>query len=288
MNAIAIISVILKISIFLTALGYGLKTTSEDAFYLIRKPGLLLRSVLAMNIIMPVVALLIAHFSALSPLVKVALVGISISPLAPLFPRKPLHAGGRRSYVIGLMLTASLLTLILIPLTLKILDIILVRPVNIAMKEIVASALISVIVPLFSGIALRYFAPAFSKKFGNPVARISQIMLGIALLPVLVKMFPAVIHLIGNGTVLAIAVFSITGLLAGHFLGGPDPADRSVLAMAAASRHPAIAIAVASANLPGQKLVPAAILLYLIVSALIVFPYLKWIRKPAPGNQTRK
>jgi BASS family bile acid:Na+ symporter len=279
MNAVAIIGLVLKISLFLTALGFGLKTTSTDAFYLFRKPGLLLRSVLAMNIIMPVIALLIAYNFALPPIVKVALVAISVSPLAPLFPKQPIKAGGREAYVIGLMLIASLLSIVLIPLTLKVLSSIIDRPVAVSIQAIVVTVLVSVIVPLLLGIATRHFAPAFTGKIVNAVTRIAQVLLIVSVVPVLLKMFPAIIHLVGDGTILAIAAFSIIGLLVGNFLGKPDPADRSVLALATATRHPAIAVSLASANLPDHKLVPAAILLYLLLNALIALPYQKWLRK---------
>lgn len=285
MNAVAIITLVLKISIFLTSLGYGLKTTSADALYLFRKPGLLLRSVLAMNVIMPVIALLFAINFELPPLVKVALVAISVSPLAPLFPKKPDKAGGREAYVIGLMLVASLLSIILIPLTLKIVSNILHKPVGISMQAIVVTLLVSVIVPLILGIATRHFAPAFSEKIVTPVARIAQILLIVSVIPILFKMFPAIIHLVGNGTVLAIAAFTVIGILVGHFLGGPESADRSVLSLATASRHPAIAISLAFANLPDHKLVPAAIVLYLLINALVALPYQKWLRKNKTGIQ---
>jgi bile acid:Na+ symporter, BASS family len=71
MNFLKIIKLALKISLFLTALGFGLKTTAADALYLFRKPLLLLCFVLAMNVIMPVVALLIALNFGLPPLVKI-------------------------------------------------------------------------------------------------------------------------------------------------------------------------------------------------------------------------
>ncbi|MBK0402506.1 hypothetical protein I5M27_05880 [Adhaeribacter sp. BT258] len=285
MNAITLIMLVLKISLFLTALGYGLKTPAADAFYLFRNPGLLVRSVLAMNIIMPAIALVIVLNFDLPHLVKVALVAISVSPIAPLFPKKPLQAGGREGYVIGLMIIASILCLFLIPLTLKMLGGFYDKPVNTSIKGLVITALVSVIVPLILGVVLRYFASVLSGKIAHPVARIAQILLLVSALPILVKMFPAIIHLIGNGTVLAIAAFSVTGMLAGHFLGGPYQENRSVLALASASRHPAIAFSVASANMPDHKLVPAAILLYLLINAIVSIPYLKWLAK---ANQTLK
>jgi len=52
-----------------------------------------------------------------------------------------------------------------------------------------------------------------------------------------------------------------------------------VLALCTASRHPGIAIAIAAANFPDQKRVPAAVLLYLIVNGILSGPYLKWTRQ---------
>jgi BASS family bile acid:Na+ symporter len=74
-------------------------------------------------------------------------------------------------------------------------------------------------------------------------------------------------------------VFALVGLAAGHLLGGPDPENRIVLALSTATRHPGIAIAIAAANFPDQKAAPAAVLLYLIVSALVAKPYLTWVKR---------
>ena len=42
-----------------------------------------------------------------------------------------------------------------------------------------------------------------------------------------------------------------------------------MLALATASRHPALALAIAHANFPEQKLAAPAVLLYLIVSGIV-------------------
>jgi BASS family bile acid:Na+ symporter len=58
-----------------------------------------------------------------------------------------------------------------------------------------------------------------------------------------------------------------------------------VLALSTTTRHPAIAVAIAQSNFPDQKLVPAAILLYLLVSAVAAVPYLGWTkRRQEAGN----
>jgi len=69
------------------------------------------------------------------------------------------------------------------------------------------------------------------------------------------------------------------GLIVGHLLGGPDPRDCVVLALATASRHPGVALAIAAANFPQEKRVLGAILLYLLISLVVSVAYLAWRRR---------
>ena len=82
--------------------------------------------------------------------------------------------------------------------------------------------------------------------------------------------------LVGNFTLLGIAAFVVVGLAVGQLLGGPDEEDRTVLALATATRHPAIAIAIGHAIAPGQKTVAAAALLFLLAATALAVPYVKW------------
>jgi BASS family bile acid:Na+ symporter len=79
--------------------------------------------------------------------------------------------------------------------------------------------------------------------------------------------------------VLAIAVVVAMGLAAGHWLGGPNPDDRTALAIASSMRHPGVALAIARLNFPEDRLVPAAVLLFIIVNMLITLPYGMWRRR---------
>jgi BASS family bile acid:Na+ symporter len=53
---------------------------------------------------------------------------------------------------------------------------------------------------------------------------------------------------VATSTALIIAAVAAIGLAIGHWLGGPNPDDRTVLALSTASRHPAIALAAATAG----------------------------------------
>ena len=75
----------------------------------------------------------------------------------------------------------------------------------------------------------------------------------------------------------------------GYLFGGPDPEHRSVLAQATASRHPGLAVAIAHANFPEQKLVVPAVVLYLIISMVVtsLAPKLMKGRKAQAAAQGR-
>jgi bile acid:Na+ symporter, BASS family len=107
----------LKVSIMLTVLALGLTATLQDATYLLRQPKLLARAFLSMNVIMPIVAAFVATTFALPFEVKAALVALAASPVPPILYKKQLTAGGRKEYVVGLMVAMSLLAIVVVPLT---------------------------------------------------------------------------------------------------------------------------------------------------------------------------
>src|SRR5215469_4690216 len=90
----------IKASIFLTVLAIGFRATFADATFLFRRPAQLGRAFLAMNVFMPLLALLFVLRFDLDPAVKIALAALSVSPVPPLFPRKSMKAHGREDYTV--------------------------------------------------------------------------------------------------------------------------------------------------------------------------------------------
>src|SRR5215510_2678136 len=110
MNLTSLILLALKLSIFLTVLGLGLQASLQDATSLLRRPGLLFRSFLSMNVLMPLLACTLAFTFDLHPAVKIALVALSVSPVPPILPKKELKAGGSLSYTFGLLAAMAILS----------------------------------------------------------------------------------------------------------------------------------------------------------------------------------
>lgn len=260
----------------LSVFALGLEASLKDVTYLFRNPRQLVRAFLPMYIVMPLAAgIIVSVFSNIHPAVKIALVALSVSPVPPLLPKKEMKAGGKASYVIGLLVAISLLAIAVVPLAIELFEIALKRPVGISPAVVAGIVLTMILVPLAIGIAIRYVLPAFAERIAKPLSLIASVFLLVGILFILFNAIPAITALIGNGTIIAIVIFILIGLVAGHGLGGPDPNDRTVLALSTVSRHPGMAIAIAHTNFPEQKLAFAAIVLYLLVNMIVTILYLK-------------
>ena len=268
----------LKTGVALTVCALGLSASAAGATYVLRRPRRLLQSLLAMNVIMPLFAAgLVAAFD-LHPPVKLALVALAVSPIPPLLPRRALRAGGGASYTIGLLVAAALLAIVFVPLAVDLLGTAFGRPAQMSPAAVAPIVGVTVLVPLAIGLLVRRLAPCLAERAARPLSVTALGILFLALLPVLITTLPAAWSLVGNGTLAALVAFVVAGLGAGHLLGGPEPEDRTVLALATSSRHPGIAVAIAHANFPHERDVLLAVVLYLLVNAVVSLPYLLWRR----------
>jgi BASS family bile acid:Na+ symporter len=266
----------LKASIMLTVLALGLSRDVREATYMFRNPGVLGRSLVGMDIVMPLFAVGVIAVTSLPAPVKIALAALSVSPVPPLLPNKTTKVGGSHEFAIGLMVAASVVALVFVPLAVGLMGHIHGIDAHVSFFAIATLMAMTVLGPLAVGIFVHNNWPNFAERVVKPLSRIATILLVLSALPVLVKMWPQMMSLVGNGTLAAFAAFVLIGLAVGHSIGGPNPDERTVLAVATSARHPGVAIAIAAASFPEQKLVSAAIVLYLLVSAVTSLPYLYW------------
>ena len=273
MSLQTLILFVLKASILLNVFAIGLKAGVHDATYMFRRPGKLAKALLAMNILMPLFAVAFVLAFHLKHAVEVALVALAVSPVPPILPRKLRKAGATESDTIGLLVAVGILAIVFVPAAMEILERVFHVPLRMTFASVAALVFFTIILPLALGIAVHTLAPVAADRLVNPIAKIASIALLLSAVAILFSGAPAIWELTGNGTLVAIAAFVLVGLLIGHFVGGPKPENRTGLALATASRHPGIAIALAVANFPEEKLAISAVLLYLLVNILVSIPY---------------
>ncbi|MGO4549798.1 bile acid:sodium symporter family protein [Lysobacter sp. 2RAF19] len=267
-----------QLSIVCTVLGFGLHATRNDLLYLWRRPGLLVKSLLSVFLVMPVLAVLMERGFDFRRTTEMALVALSLSPLPPLLPTKADRAGGEHAYMVALLVTLSLVAIVAIPIAGFILGWFFHRQVHVSVGGIAKIVLLMIIAPLVVGVVLRRRLPAVARVLTPIVGRIAKILLPLAVVALLAAAWRGIWSAVGDGTIFAVTLFVVVGLAVGHWLGRPERGHSIVLALATACRHPAIALTIASANFPDLNFV-GTVLLYVLVSALVGVPYVMWQRR---------
>lgn len=276
MTIAQLIPLAISLSMALMVLSFGLQSSWTDAVSLLRQPGLLVRSLLAMNVVMLALALTVDFLLVLHPAVEIAIVALALSPVPPILPNKQTKAGGEASYTVSLLVIMAALSVIVVPLGIAAVNAIFGLGISVPNRIVFSVVATGIIVPLAIGLLIHQFAPGFALRLAKPLSLFAMLLLVVAFIPVIVKIWPTLTAMVGNGTLIALIIFAIVGLVVGHALGGPNPDDRTVLALASSTRHPGVALALAHSMFPEEKAVLAVLLWHLIVGTVVCLPYVKW------------
>lgn len=270
----ATLLLLLKLSVGGIILAIGMDSTPRDMAYLWRRPGLLLRSLLAMYVLVPLAALILVKALTLPPGVEIGLLVLAVSAGAPLLPRKLLHIGDG-AYIFSLVVTSTLLAIVLVPAWLAALGPQFGNPPNLESSRVAWVLAKSFFLPLAVGMLVRWFFPTFAQQVGDRLMAIAGLVLTVCALALLILHWDVLLEA-GWPGVLALAALIVLALAIGHWLGGPAEEDRTALAIACSTRHLGIAVLVA-ASLPGPR-TAVIIAVYILTSAVISIPYLRWRR----------
>ncbi len=264
----------LKASVGVLILAIGLGSTFADLLYIWRRPALLLRSLLAMYVLVPLVAVLLVSLLPISAAVKAALLVLAVSAGAPLLPRK-LGAFGSDAYVFSLVVLSSLLAIALVPAWVAL----AAEHFHVAGEvepRVVAMVIAkSFLLPLVVGLVLGKLFPALAARFADRLMAIAGVVLTGSALVLLVTHWQLFLEMQSLG-ILSLLLMLASALVIGHVMGGPSADDRTALAISCTTRHVGLAVLVAS-SFPGPK-TTVMIAAYIVASAVVSIPYLKWRR----------
>ena len=263
------------ITIFLAVLVEGVVVSRADVEYLFRKPGRLVRTILAMNVLGPIVAIIVCRLFALHPAVIVALVTLSMTPVGALFPQGMLGLvrPERGAHAHGLFVATTLLSVVLTPLAIEVINVLYGEDLYLSPLTVASVAVGALLLPLCLGLVIGRVFPA-AKRWVPAIQQASGRLFLLCLVGFTILGWSRMALITRDGTFLAIVIISLCGLAVGHLLGGPDEDDRTVLAFATVSRHPGVAVAIAA--LTGEPLAPIGVLLAVVVNEVAVVPYRWW------------
>ncbi len=265
----------LKLAVGLMIFGIGLSATVSDLALIWRRPGLLLRSMVAMYLLVPLAAVVLVKLLPIPIPAKVALLVLAVSAGAPLLPRR-LANFGSRGYVFGLVVASSLASIVLVPLSIGMLTRAFATPI--AVEPLTAALVIgkSFLAPLALGMVARALLPRLSERAVQPLTGVAGLLLVVCAVLLLVLHAGLLIDARWSGFG-ALVLLMLVALAIGQSMGGPDPDDRTALAVACATRHLGIAVLVAT-SFPGPRVV-VLISAYIVLSVAVSVPYLAWRKR---------
>jgi BASS family bile acid:Na+ symporter len=249
----------------------GLKVTFEEILESMRRVRLVVAALLANFVVVPAVCEgLLLLFDA-NPLVSAGLLILAVSPGAPASPLCVAIAKGNVPCSLGLMVILAGLSAVLSPALLIILLgwISPERDLEIDFLAMGTTLLLTQLLPLAVGLALRRWTPATAERLVKPAGRVANLVLLAVLALILISQWEtlAAIRLRGwvGMTLLLAASFGI-----GWLLGGPDRAIRKTLSLTTGIRNAAVGLVIVNANFAGTPAVGAVVAygLFCIVGGL--------------------
>lgn len=266
---------LIKGVVSLLILSIGAAAPARSALYLWRRPRLLLRTLCAMYLVVPFAAVLIDECVSLGPLARAALLVLAVSAGAPMLPRKLGPLGGT-PYVFSLVVTSSVLAVIVVPGWVMWLGEHFELDRSVSPILIAGAVAKTLLLPLFAGMCVRALWPAQCERWANRGVAWSGgalSLLGLAL----IALFGSALAEVPLRSFVALAGLLFIALVTGHVMGGPDPDERTALAITCSTRHVGLA-ALFAAAIPGAHAI-LLITAYMLCSLLVTVPYLVWRRR---------
>ncbi len=278
MDQKAIVMLLVQGSLILYLAAVGLRAQWRDVVATMNNPGGLLRAFIAVNVVVPLVAVLMCLLLPIQQDTKIGIVIMAVSPMAPFVAAKMVKVGQTASEAVGQYIAIILLAVIVVPLTIALLNAIFPADVSISPMQVAKLVLVTVVLPLVLALAFSSFFPAAAQRIARIFVILAVIIILLFAIALLYMAGGQLVGLVGDGTLLAIVVTVAAGLAAGHLLGGPRLADRQSLALDAATRHPGIAALIANSNSEHPRVL-VAIVLFLITSIVVSTIYQQLVKR---------
>ena len=172
-----------SLTIFTLMLALGVNHSFEELTSLWRRPGLLLRSLVAVVFLVPMVVLLLLWVFDLPPAAATGLAVLAAAPGAPLTYKRSQMAGGDPTYTASLQLTLALLAVGITPVILAMFSSLFGIVIEgVTLFQVARQVAQVTFLPVMIGLSLQQFAPRVAEVLRKPVRLLADILFILLLL----------------------------------------------------------------------------------------------------------
>jgi BASS family bile acid:Na+ symporter len=248
-------------------LSMGLKFFPKQFFEPLKDKSLVLKSLAANFVVLPVVTYIILQLIPLQQGLAIGLVLMAAGAGSPFMLKLVQFMKADMAFAVGLMLILSTVTLIYMPLLLSL----LIPGVSVNPLSIASSLLVLIFVPLIVGSVLKLKCTKLARTIQPIFNRLSNIFIFMVVVLYLGLNYQDFITVFGTGALVASLMFVTAAFLIGYLLGGPSKNTRSVLGMGTAIRNSSAAFVVAVTNFSSEYDVMAMIIVVYMLSIILMF-----------------
>jgi len=225
----------------------GLSLTLGQILTPLKNARLVILSLVANFLIVPLLALSIARAVGLEQPFATGLLLLGLAPGAPFIPKIVQLARGNLAFATALMVLLMVGTVFDLPILLSSL-----LQVKVDAEQIEESLLLSMLLPLFIGLALHsIWSPP--RWVGRSLALVANVSGLLVVVLIVALNFRSVVHVFGTGAIFAGLVFIVLSVLTGLLLGGRDRGIRQALALGTGSRNIAAALLIGAQDFKDPK-----------------------------------
>lgn len=254
------------IYIITTMLSMGLKFFPKQFLEPLKNKNLILKSLAANFIFVPILTYIILQVIPLQPGLAIGLVLMSTAAGSPFMLKLVQFMKADIAYAVGLMLILSIVTLIYMPLVLSI----LLPTVSVNHLSIAVSLLFLIFIPLISGTIVKWRYNRIAEIIQPTFNQISNIFIFVVVVLYLVLNYQDFLAVFGTGALIASLIFILAAFLIGYLLGGPSQDTKPVLGLGTAMRNSSAAFVVALANFSSEYNVMAMIIVVYTLSIILM------------------
>ena len=283
-----ILLILVNVTVFTLMLTIGINHSLGQLTALWREPGVLLRSLISVLVVVPVVAIILLWLFDLPPYIVTALAVLAAAPGAPMTTRRSQMAGADLTYVSTLQLTVSLLAVAVTPLILAIFYALFELTIeHVSPLEVASQVARVTFLPVVVGLVLQLAAPkliAKARKPLNTLANILFLLLAFAII-VAIAVVPDLREGLGVGwaAYAAILILAVAAIVSGHLLGGQRLDRRAGLATATLARNAGLAVFILGLTESGYPSIPVVVV-YMLLGSVTALPYGIWIKRRISSN----
>jgi len=247
-------------------LGMGFSLTVPQIIAPLKNTRLLVLSLVANFVVVPILVLLIVRFLPLSEGLQIGLTLVGLAAGAPFLPKLVQVAKGDMAFTAGLMVLLMVATVVYLPIVLPF----VLKGVQISPWEIAKSLILLMLIPLAIALFIRARYEEAARGLIPTMTMATNLSLVVLFIGYFVAYFSEIIGVVGTGGILAAIILIIGAAVVGFLMGGKSMDTKKVLALGTGQRNLAAAFAVATSNFAANPEVLVEIMVVSLIGLAIL------------------